>query len=130
MKRLILLAAMLCVASTSYAEFNERSLYHIGASAAIAGSVDTIAYHGIIGFDAFDRVAISTAVGLIPGAFKEYVMDGEADSDDMLCNFVGAVTGAIFSEWANSQFGPSRNEIYLQAQASEDFVGMQFVAKW
>ncbi len=81
---------------------DERSLLHVGASAAFGAGMDAALYttrkHN--GFTSGQRVTLATIGGSIPGLVKESILDGYFDYGDMTFNVAGALVGALASEAA------------------------------
>ncbi len=102
---IVIVIAVFCwIASCDAAEFtvDERSLLHIGASAAFGAGLDAVLYttREANGFTARQRVTLATIGGSIPGLVKESILDGYFDYGDMTFNVAGALVGALVSEAA------------------------------
>ena len=124
---IILATALSCEAGEFTAD--ERSVYHVGCSAAFGAAAHTIAYHEIAQFDAVDRVLFGGIVGALPGLIKETAMDGWFDAGDMTFNLVGSFGGALLSEWVNAKFGLSAQERWALV-ADNDTVMVAYTKAW
>jgi hypothetical protein len=70
---------------------DERSLLHVGASGTIGYAIDRTLYNHreINRSTPKERIFVSGTVCLVPGAFKEFVLDSHHDWGDMFFNGAG-----------------------------------------
>lgn len=101
---LLTITALLFSGAFSYAEFtvDERSLYHVGASAAISGTCNLMTM-GAQNPKVRRWGCFTTAIAI--GSIKEFAIDSSADMGDMAFNVLGAYLGVAITDrlylWAN-----------------------------
>jgi len=80
---------------------DSNSIKHYGFSALFGFASETIVHNEYTHLDDFDKIALGTAIGSVPGLFKE-LTDDHFSTSDMAFDIAGAFTGAIFSNYLNN----------------------------
>ena len=80
---------------------DSNSIKHYGYSALFGFGAETIVHNQYTHLDDFDKIALGTAIGTIPGLFKE-LTDDHFSTSDMAFDIAGALSGAVFSNYLNN----------------------------
>ncbi|MGB1226981.1 MAG: hypothetical protein ACPG9K_03745 [Poseidonibacter sp.] len=95
----ILAVTVLSTLSLSAADSN--SIKHFGFSAVFGLASETILHKNYQQFDDIEKISYATAIGSLPGLAKE-LTDNEFSNEDMAFNVLGALSGALFSNYLNN----------------------------
>lgn len=91
--------ALLSTISLNAADSN--SVKHFGFSAIFGVASETILHKNYQQFDDIEKISYATVIGSLPGLAKE-LTDDKFSGEDMTFNFLGALSGAIFSNYLNN----------------------------
>jgi len=97
--KILRILALLSTISLSAADSN--SIKHFGFSTIFGLASETILHKNYQEFDDIEMISYATAIGSLPGLAKE-LTDNEFSNEDMVFNVLGALTGAVFSNYLNN----------------------------
>lgn len=95
----ILTISLLSAISLNAADSN--SIKHFGFSAVFGVASETILHKNYQQFDDIEKISYATAIASIPGLAKE-LSDDKFSNEDMAFNILGALSGAVFSNYLNN----------------------------
>lgn len=91
--------ALLSTISLNAADSN--SIKHFGFSAIFGLASETILHKNYQQFDDIEKITYATAIASLPGLAKE-LSDTKFSNEDMVFNVLGALSGAVFSNYLNN----------------------------
>lgn len=80
---------------------DSNSAKHYGISAAFGFASETVIHKYFTELNDFEKISYATVVGTLPGLAKE-LHDEEFSNEDLAYDALGALTGAIFSNYLNN----------------------------
>lgn len=95
----IIAVSLLSTISLNAADSN--SIKHFGFSAIFGIASETILHKNYTQFDDIEKITYATAIASLPGLAKE-LTDEEFSNEDMVFNVLGALSGAVFSNYLNN----------------------------
>ena len=97
--KIISVISLLSVLNLNAADSN--SIKHFGFSAIFGVASETILHKNYPQFDDIETISYGTAIASLPGLAKE-LTDDEFSNEDMVFNVLGALSGAVFSNYLNN----------------------------
>jgi hypothetical protein len=91
--------ALLSTISLNAADSN--SIKHFGFSAIFGVISETVLHKNYQQFDDIEKISYATAIASLPGLAKE-LNDDKFSNEDMVFNVLGALSGAVFSNYLNN----------------------------
>ncbi|APW65341.1 MULTISPECIES: hypothetical protein [Arcobacteraceae] len=101
MKSLKKILAISVLSAISLNAADSNSIKHFGFSAIFGLASETILHKNYQQFDDIETISYATAIGSLPGLAKE-LTDDEFSNEDMVFNVLGALSGAVFSNYLNN----------------------------
>ena len=101
MKSLKRILAISVLSALSLNAADSNSIKHFGFSAIFGLASETILHKNYQQFDDIETISYATAIGSIPGLAKE-LTDDKFSNEDMVFNVLGALSGAVFSNYLNN----------------------------
>lgn len=99
LKKVIFFLGLASLTSLNAADSN--SIKHYGFSAIFGFASETFIHKNYIHLDDIEKISYSTILGSTPGLLKE-LTDDKFSNEDMAFNIVGALTGAVLSNYINN----------------------------
>jgi len=101
MKFIKKLATITILSALSLNAADSNSIKHFGFSAMFGLASETILHKNYTQFDDIEKISYATAIGSLPGLAKE-LTDNKFSNEDMVFNVLGALSGAVFSNYLNN----------------------------
>ncbi len=98
-KKSILILGLSSFISLNAADTNSGK--HFVLSAAFGFTAETIIHKEYYQYDDFDKIALGTLLGTIPGLAKE-LTDDKFSTSDLAFDIAGSLSGAILSNYVNN----------------------------
>jgi hypothetical protein len=93
--------AIALLSSMSLNAADSNSIKHFGLSAIFGVASETILHKNYQEFDDIEKISYATVIASLPGLAKE-LNDDEFSNEDMVFNVLGALSGAVFSNYLNN----------------------------
>lgn len=101
MKLIKTLIAISILSTISLNAADSNSIKHFGFSAIFGLTSETILHKNYQQFDDIETISYATVIGSLPGLAKE-LTDDKFSNEDMVFNVLGALSGAVFSNYLNN----------------------------
>ena len=99
LKKTFLLLSLTGLIGLNAADSN--SAKHYGLSAVFGFASETVIHKNFSELSDFEKISYSTVIGTLPGLAKEF-HDDEFSNEDLAFDALGALSGAIFSNYLNN----------------------------
>ena len=97
--KILLSLSTLAILNLNAADSN--SIKHFGFSAVFGIASETILHKNYTQLDDIETISYATAIASLPGLAKE-LTDDKFSNEDMVFNVLGALSGAVFSNYLNN----------------------------
>ena len=101
MKLIKILGAITILSTLSLNAADSNSIKHFGFSAIFGVASETLLHKNYQQFDDIEKISYATAIASLPGLAKE-LTDDDFSNEDMVFNILGALSGAVFSNYLNN----------------------------
>ncbi len=101
MKLIKTLGVVAILSAISLNAADSNSIKHFGFSAIFGVASETILHKNYQQFDDIEKISYATAIASLPGLAKE-LSDDKFSNEDMVFNVLGALSGAVFSNYLNN----------------------------
>ncbi|KAB7888281.1 MAG: hypothetical protein CL624_06945 [Arcobacter sp.] len=101
MKLIKTIIAISLLSTLSLNAADSNSIKHFGFSAIFGLASETVLHKDYQQFDDIEKISYATAIGSLPGLAKE-LTDDKFSNEDMVFNVLGALSGAVFSNYLNN----------------------------
>jgi len=101
MKFIKTIATIAILGTISLNAADSNSIKHFGFSAIFGLSSETVLHKNYTQFDDIEKISYATVIGSLPGLAKE-LTDDKFSNEDMVFNVLGALSGAVFSNYLNN----------------------------
>ena len=95
------LGAIVVLSTISLNAADSNSIKHFGFSAIFGVASETVLHKNYQQFDDIEKISYATAIASLPGLAKE-LTDDKFSNEDMVFNILGALSGAVFSNYLNN----------------------------
>ena len=101
MKFIKTIVAISLLSTVSLNAADSNSIKHFGFSAIFGLASETVLHKSYPQFDDIEKISYATAIASLPGLAKE-LSDTKFSNEDMVFNVLGALSGAVFSNYLNN----------------------------